>query len=260
MDSISAETSSHVRRAVAGEPDSIEWIIFRFGGALRAHAHYRLAGSLGGLASEDDLVQEVWLRALPRLPGIEQQGGRLTPVLVKFLGRILVNVCFELRKQARRRDEHPLAIGIQTEISGIVSHIMLREESDLVLREINALDNEAQAVLILRLMEDLPNSLVAQTLSISASAASRRYTQAIELLRKRLPLSFFEDIESNSRRMSRAEFSAQQFFMMRRCPESPPQCRWPPRPESSSRRDLAFWPLTPSEPHRAPSDDWNATR
>lgn len=73
-------TSIHVRRAHAGERESLAWLITRFSSLLRLQASYRLRGTLRRIYDPDDLVDDVWVAVLPRLGDLEERGGRMTPV------------------------------------------------------------------------------------------------------------------------------------------------------------------------------------
>ena len=58
-----------VRSAVKGDAESLDWIVTRLSLLLRMQAEYRLKKVLRRYHEPDDLVNEVWLTALPRLPG-----------------------------------------------------------------------------------------------------------------------------------------------------------------------------------------------
>ena len=62
-----------------------------------------------GYIRGEDLVQEVWAVALPRLKDLVPRDDRLTPVLVRFLSQTLLNIyCNLMRKHIRRENAlHP---------------------------------------------------------------------------------------------------------------------------------------------------------
>src|SRR5262245_53247125 len=83
-------TTYHVRRAREGEESSLRWVVARFTPLLRAAADYRLGKHLRGLYEPEDLLQDVWAVALPRLGDLIPRSERYTPVLLKFLSTTLL--------------------------------------------------------------------------------------------------------------------------------------------------------------------------
>lgn len=189
-------TSIHVRNAIEGEDEAIAWIITRFEGMVRAHARHRLATA--GM-SEDDLVQEVWARVIPRLGSIEARDGRMTPVLVRYICSVAANVCQESRRHAGRRnslDAMTIVVTGQSSRSAM-TRMIDREHADGVLNAIAALEETDRTVLMMRLVEDVPIEAVAEKLGISASATTRRYQKALARLKTSLKDSLFDDIEAS---------------------------------------------------------------
>src|SRR5262245_59213008 len=74
-----ALTTFHVRRARVGDEDSLAWVVERFSPLLRVAAEHRLGRVLRSIYEPDDLVQEVWLVALPKLAEISARDERYTP-------------------------------------------------------------------------------------------------------------------------------------------------------------------------------------
>src|SRR5262245_59977607 len=61
-------------RAGEGDQAAAAELFARFAPALRRLLHSRLPGHARGLLDTDDLVQEVWARALPRLDRFHYRG------------------------------------------------------------------------------------------------------------------------------------------------------------------------------------------
>src|SRR5690242_6331690 len=80
-----AETTRHVRAAVAGDAEATAWLVSRFSPLLRRQAALRL-GAAADDGGVDDIVQDVWLWALPRLGRVRPHDGRYTPSLLAYLG------------------------------------------------------------------------------------------------------------------------------------------------------------------------------
>jgi len=197
-------TSLHVRRARDGERASIEWIVGRFTPLLLANARYQLRGVLGGLYEPEDLVQEVWLVALPRLAELPERGGRYTPVLLKFLSGILVNkvgnwlqkhVLAKSRPRAEAGAGRPSAmLDAADPVTGIVTRLLRAEQKDAVLEALGELSQEDQDILVLRGVEQSSYAAIGVLLRVDPSVLPMRYHRALERLRKRLPGSVFEEL------------------------------------------------------------------
>ena len=101
-------TSMYVRKAVAGSGESQAWIIHRFTPVLLVSARWHLSRHRRGICDAEDLVQEVWAIALPRLAELEPREERYTPVLLKFLSSTLLNLYRGLiRRRLRWQRQNP---------------------------------------------------------------------------------------------------------------------------------------------------------
>lgn len=186
-------TTQHVQDAIAGDSGSQAWLIQRFSGMIRAQARSLLAGGRWVDGSEEEVEQEVWLRTLPRLKDLRPQDGRLTPVIMTFLGQVVVRTCSEFRRrQARELPDAAPDARIDVESRRAVSAAMDAEASQLVLRAIEDLDAIDREILIMRLMEGASNSLAAESVGLSASAVTRRFQSTLDTLRRRLPGGLFD--------------------------------------------------------------------
>src|ERR1043165_7489668 len=101
-------TSVHVRAALDGDSTSLEGIISHFSPFLLAQARYRLGRHLRGRYDPEDLVQQTWCVALPKLDRIVPRDGRCTPVLLRFLGTVLLRHYRRLLEKHRQNE--PLAL------------------------------------------------------------------------------------------------------------------------------------------------------
>lgn len=198
------QTSLHVRRAREGERASVEWLVGRFTPLLLANARYQLRGVLGGLYEPEDLVQEVWLVALPRLAELPERGGRYTPVLLKFLSGILVNkVGNWLQKHVLAKSRPRAEVGASGDsvlasasdpVSGIVTRLIRAERKDAVVEALQELSAQDQDILVLRGIEQSSYAAIGAILGVEAVNLPMRYRRAMERLRKRLPGSVFEEM------------------------------------------------------------------
>lgn len=199
-----AVTTMHVREAMRGDRASTTWLIERFSPLLLAQAAHRLRGPLAVLARThcpEDLVQDVWIRALPRLEGLDARAGRVTPVVVRFLATTLLHRLNSLaQKHLRddgesRQDSLDSAIGAQfAESARIVSQIASHERADAVRSAIDALDDDDRSLIVLRAIERNPISDIAVLLGEKPNTITVRYRRALDRLRARLPGSVFEEL------------------------------------------------------------------
>lgn len=174
------------------------WLIVRFSPLLRLQARYRLRGALQSVCDPDDLVNDVWVTALPRLGDLRERDGRMTPVLLRLLGTTLLHkanhlIVKHLRRsdmQAARDELHRLADDITTACSKAQEEELHRAVVDALLE----LDESDREVLVLRGIEQLPNEDAARLVGVSAGALTRRYHKALERLRHRLPGSIFDEL------------------------------------------------------------------
>lgn len=197
-----AITSDHVRRAQQGDHLSLEWVVKQFSPLLLAQAAWRLGPELRALYEPEDLVNEVWAVALPRLSELPPRDGRTTPVLLRFLATTLLYRVNNLVKKhvtsatVRRRDPaDPTGSQLPAETTTIISRAVREEMRSHVGAAILELDPRDREVLVLRGIEQNSNETVALILGISPNAASMRYQRALQRLRSRLPASLLDDLQ-----------------------------------------------------------------
>lgn len=196
-------TTMHVRRAVGGDSDSLEWLVARLTPLLLAHASYRMGDVLRRHHDPEDLVDDAWLVALPRLSRLTARDGRLTPVLLRFLTTTLLN---QIRNLARKhlRGESSSGRGIQpgpevdniaSDQSSIVSRTVRGELVSEIQDRLNALSEDDRRVILLRGVEQQSNATVGQLLELEPGTVSKRYHRALERLRAGLRNSVFDELD-----------------------------------------------------------------
>lgn len=194
-----ALTTLHVRRARAGDLESLAWLAQRFQPLLRAQARYRLGGFGARALEPDDLVGEVWAVALPKLAALDTRDGRATPVVLRFLSTTLLQIANNHVRKSLRRGDAPRA---DAELEGlsdagrrVLSEVGAREESRALQAAIDELAERDREVVLLRGIEQLSNADAATLLGETPNAVSLRYRRALERLRARLPGSVFDELE-----------------------------------------------------------------
>lgn len=188
-------TTLVVARAVAGRADGVEVLVERWSPWLLVEARLRLRGRMAGLCDPEDLVQDVWLRVLPRLGTLDVQGRRRTPVLAKYLTTTLARRLRDLIGRAgRRRDADrpgagPSAVLVGS-VTGALSRAVVRERAELLWDIVQSLPPKDQQLVLLRGIERAPYSEIAAILGTSAPAAASAWRRARARLADRLGRSW----------------------------------------------------------------------
>lgn len=201
-------TSFHVRRARKGNATSLEWLVEKFSPLLLAGARYRLGRVLGALYDPEDIVNDVWLVALPRLPDLADRDGRYTPVLLKFLSTtLLYRVDNLVAKHIRGKPRKESASGAGATVgsdpverlvdhrTGIVSRALRREATDVVSAALERLEDRDRELVILRGVEGLPYREIEGLVGRDPGVLAVQYQRAIRKLRERLPGSVFDELK-----------------------------------------------------------------
>jgi len=187
-----------------GHTEDLAWVVARFSPLLLAQARYRLGPVLRPHYDPEDLVQDTWLAAMPRIAALAAPHERYAPALVRFLTTILVN---RVRKLAHRclrgeplertvvhwgRDDSssPL-LRIADPSGGVLQRVMLDEAGEQLLARLDQLSKRDREIIILRGIEQLANETVAMLLHLTPQAVSMRYQRALERLKRLLPDSVF---------------------------------------------------------------------
>jgi RNA polymerase sigma-70 factor (ECF subfamily) len=198
-------TSLCIAGAAAGDRASQARLVERFTPVLLAQARYRMQHVRG--AEPEDVVQETWAAALPRLRDLEPRGERWTPVLLRFLSVVLLRAVNDLMRRAVRRrggdvgrggelPTHADPLGIApAELTGIVTRLARADRRCAVQCAVRALPDDEREVLVLRGIEQLPNRDVARLLGVDDSAVTRRYQRALQRLKAALPDSVLAELE-----------------------------------------------------------------
>jgi RNA polymerase sigma factor (sigma-70 family) len=187
----SDETTLHIRRAVAGDQGSLSWLYDHFSGLLLGQAAYRLAQTphLRTIVEPQDLVQQTWAVVIPRLADLEARDGRLTPVLVRFLGSTLLRIFTDtlrgrLGRERRNGVPDPDAVlrGVPKEAMSASERAIRSEQAEALFRGISELAEPDREILVLRGLEQAPYALLARKLGASEGALRVRYHTAMKRL------------------------------------------------------------------------------
>ncbi len=201
-DSVDA-TTLHVRRAIDGNADSVNWIVARLTPLLLLQAERRLGPVLRRSHDPEDLVNDVWAATLPRLGAFRAEPGRFAKSLVGYLSTALFHRVDRILGQALRENRRPAQPEtsaaapldqVAASWTSATARIVRNERRGEVWRAIASLEDMDQEILVLRGIEQRSSSAVAVTLGISVNAVDARYSRAVKRLRSALPESAFADL------------------------------------------------------------------
>lgn len=204
------QTTRYVQAAITGDPAAVDWVVQRFTPALRRMIQRRLGvrGDAGLDETVDDLVQSVWLYALPRLRNVHpsERDGRHTPALLSQLSKRALGAANDVLERRLRRNvreeqlpdgssalanaEHPVA----RKIRDALAQTAAKELEGRFRAAFEQLDEDAREVIALRAFEGLSNSEAAEELDEKPNTVAQRYKRALAKLRELLPDSIFEDL------------------------------------------------------------------
>jgi RNA polymerase sigma-70 factor (ECF subfamily) len=176
------EEAARIREAQQGNQKAFGEIVRRYQRAI-----YRVAWGLTRNASDaDDLAQETFVRAWQAI-GRFRVGEPLYP----WLSRITVNQAYSLYRRRKRRPETPLEplveAGRQWGVEDDPAEHASVSERDRRMQEAFAeLSPEHQAVLTLRVVEDLSYEEIAKSLNVPPGTVMSRLSRARAELKARL--------------------------------------------------------------------------
>jgi RNA polymerase sigma-70 factor, ECF subfamily len=201
-------TSVMVRSALDGDQEAREWIVRRLSPLLLAQAGHRMGPELRCHCTPEDVVADVWQRALPRLTReLRPAAGRCTPLLVGFLSGVLINRANELLRKAIRIRAAALPCGDSASEPGVL-RIPLRDPAEAVWRPLLVHDDVTKVrallddlepgdreIIILRKIEGLSAKEVARQLKVAAYVIDKRLSRALARLRKQVPDGVFDELD-----------------------------------------------------------------
>jgi RNA polymerase sigma-70 factor (ECF subfamily) len=203
------ELSIVIRNAARGEPGAVAAIVERLTPALLMQAEHRLGAALRRFVEPQDVVNDVWLSALRRLPEFRADTGRAVPSLLAYLGVAVLRRVLELHKRhidgkpfvrtadaAAESGSDALAADIAATATGAVTAAVRAERGAALRAAIDALDETDRAVVVLRGVEAQDLEVVAMLTGLTPNGVSQRYRRALAKLRERLPASVFDELDA----------------------------------------------------------------
>src|SRR5262245_42735319 len=191
----SEETRGLLQQVDQGDAQALDLLLTRHRPALLAFIEMRLDAGVRARLDPSDVVQEVQLEAVRRLPEFLKR--RPMPFhlwLRKKAFERLLNVRRDHREAARRSVEREqrlpdrssllLAKPLLARGTSPSREVEAREFADRVARAVANLSDSDREILLMRHVEDLLYEEIASLLDIKPSAARQRYGRALLRLRK----------------------------------------------------------------------------
>jgi RNA polymerase sigma-70 factor, ECF subfamily len=187
------------RRLREGGPEALAELFARERGPLRRMVAWRLDPRLNGRLDPSDVLQEVYLDALRRLPDYLERPNLPAGLWLRLLtGRRLVELHRQhLGAQMRSAGQEVSLDGGWAWASApslaaqLVGHLTSpsqaaarAETAHRLTRALEEMDPIDREVLILRHFDELGNNEVAQLLGLQKAAASNRYVRALRRLKQ----------------------------------------------------------------------------
>jgi RNA polymerase sigma-70 factor (ECF subfamily) len=172
-------------RARSGDVLAREELFQRFLPILRRWAHRRLPIHARDLNETSDLVQITLLRALNRIDQFEPHG---EGAFLGYLRRILLNVVREeIRRSARRGPHESLEETLASPYASLAEQVIGLEQMERYQRGLEALSEEQQQAVLLRLEFGYTYDRIAEALGkTSADAARMTVVRALGELARRI--------------------------------------------------------------------------
>lgn len=195
------KTSINVRAALRGDAASLEWTAQRLKGLFEVKARMLVRGAKGCGVDADDLVQEMWLAALPNLHRLKPKDGRYTPALLAYLGTALdCKLQDALRVRLRRRAHGDIqsdaTVDPVSPSAGPASVAETRDVGDAVRQALAFLGVADQELIVLRVIDRMPYAVLGKKYGLKANTVGKRFARALEQLERALPPSVLAEIRS----------------------------------------------------------------
>jgi RNA polymerase sigma-70 factor (ECF subfamily) len=177
-----SDTLSLIRHVRDGDRARLDDLYRRVAPSIYAWAALRLRGAVGRCLQPDDLVQEVWLRALVSFSSFDPE----TASFRRWVYGIVHNVMHEALRTLNRlaherggveRDGSTVfdVEGIPDEITSLTDRMARDQAIRCFMERVEALDPEDRDLVSLRGLEGLPFKDVARCLRVNEATARKRW-------------------------------------------------------------------------------------
>lgn len=186
-------TDDALMAAIAADDErAFREVVARHGAALRGYALRWLGGAMQ--AQADDLVQEVFIRALQAAPRWQAQGIKFSTWAYRVMSRLVID--------AARRHKHHATLALDQvmepmdESEDAQTQLINQQRLAALHQAIATLPERQRQVMMLTYGSGLPNSEVAQVLGISIEAVEAALSRGRAALKTQMQLAGYLEIKA----------------------------------------------------------------
>ena len=173
-----ARTQDLLRAAKGGDGESFAELYTQIAPALHTWAELRIRPAQRSLLEPQDLVQEVWFRALRALADFDPEQ---TPFRL-WIFRVAKNVLLEAFRKQRASagglgptTKLRALAGLPDEVTAVSKRLVRDESLDLFAAQVRALPEDDRKLVVHCGLEGLPYKEVATRLALSSDAVAKRW-------------------------------------------------------------------------------------
>ena len=182
------ETTRLFDAARGGAPDAVDALYRRCAGKLLPWIRLRMGRTLRAEMESRDILQSVMVKAVQKLPTL-QQGEALMAWLAKIADREIldrVDYVQRDRRDAARKVPLDAAADVPAPLRRALSQVILNEQAERLERALEALPSDQREVIVLRKLEELSFAEIGQRIAKSEDAARMAFSRAMAALARRL--------------------------------------------------------------------------
>ena len=181
-------TQQHAVNAASGDRTSFAGLYERLAPALHAWAALRISPSHRGRLDPEDVVQEVWWRAMDRFASFDPEKGAFRAWIFQIANRVLLNGFRSLYVRGHMQDgagprSAPVPDELAAQATSISEKAARNERTVQLLREVEQLDAEDRTLFSYCAIEGMTAGRAAMLLGVSEAAAAKRWHRLREKLR-----------------------------------------------------------------------------
>ncbi|MDQ4078537.1 MAG: sigma-70 family RNA polymerase sigma factor [Chloroflexota bacterium] len=169
-----------IRRARDGDTEAFGTLYVRYLDPIYRYIYFRM----GEQSEAEDITEQVFLKAWEALPGYEQRGHPFSSWLYRIAGNMVVD--YHRRAETVRLAEVADEVIMQEMPVNPAEQVIRREEMATLAKAIAQLPDEQQQTIILRFIEGLSHSEVADLLGKSEGACRALQYRALAALAQQL--------------------------------------------------------------------------
>lgn len=162
-----------------------------------------VAGERGIGCDAEDLVQDMWVKVLPKIVGFDPRGGRATAALLGYMGKTLENKFKDVaeaggREKARAgRSLDDSDVGEpESPSAGPASVAEARDAGDSVRKALSFLGTADRELLILRAVDRTPYAKLGERYGLKPDTVRKRFERALDALKDALPPSILAELRA----------------------------------------------------------------